>query len=244
MLNYLRSECYRHLRQRSLWLFFLFCLAVIVMCAWSFKKAGTAPITTERFLNFGLTSILLLGAIIFSAVFSAFVHKERGIHVQMISSGMTRGRIFFGDYVSLMLMTVVFAAVLSGISIAVGAIVFPKSAGGNLSLVALDFLKTIGGVCLVLVPWNAMALGLNYLVPNKGAAITIFFAVGLISYPIVGALSLRHEFLTVLLEFYPITHLEMLLRHSLQAKEFTVCVVGNLAVWFGLGTIAYFRREL
>lgn len=236
MINYLRSEFYRCFRLKSLYLFWAFCL---VSVAGVLALARTQPPEPTYGLFWAMVlTFVSLGAVVFPAFFASLGRKEKGIHVQVISFGMRRWTLFFGDFIVSSALLLLTCAVLFGLCAGAGGLVFRSTFKPAELRMAFDNVANT-----LLCVWSLCALGqaLIYLIRNHGIAISLYFA---LSFFLPGILQNFEQSAAVarILRFLPMTYVlggsDISDVHGL-----TLCVILNLIVWLGCAALVYRKKE-
>lgn len=118
MFNYLRSEFYRNIRQKGWHGLLLFILSAIGLLTIGIRfislpadhSAQVAQLAVRlASMPFLMASLMNLAMVIFMISFATISLKEKAIHIQMISFGLKRYQVYFGDFMMQSFMTILTA---------------------------------------------------------------------------------------------------------------------------------------
>lgn len=208
MFNYLRSEFYRHIRQKG-WLgLLLFIACAVLLIAFGLRFLSLPAATADRIqvladrltsLPFLLASLMNVAMVIFMIAFPTISQKEKPIHIQMISFGLKRHQVYFGDFLMQSLFTVLtalFTLVVIFISFGLFYLSVPGIADHfpeSFSTVALTYLKYLPLYVLLVIALNTTMQFFYQVIKKGGWAIATAIGVNII-FPAIWVNLMAYDF--------------------------------------------------
>ncbi len=205
MINYIRSELYRILRNRGAYLFILVCSALLtsanVVLAAVAHNEKTFPYATTEFA-FGMflgsfPAVFLLCITVASIVFG----NEHNNHTlkNSISYGINRGSIYFGKLIVEILYAIIAFAIITGVDIATAYLLLENSGP--------DILEMLFKFSFAALPQLLFALAVTncflFILESNGAAISAIIGAS-VAYPMVNRyLALKFEIFAKLNKILP-----------------------------------------
>ncbi|WP_026478723.1 ABC transporter permease [Alkaliphilus transvaalensis] len=249
MSNYLKSEIYRALHTKAYYIFFAVCLVALIALGMFMKfitPYQSFAFTGNHFL-YALLVVLVSGIImIFPALVVAFTTKSVTLQQEILSSGIKRKTIFFNDYILAGLISGVYLFILSFISLFIAMFLFEiDNTQVDTSWITTNgFIITILHLFLAILAWNALAVGVNYILDNKGIAMGIFF---LFSY-IVPLIIVQFRFVSKVLqwvaEIFPLTQIFLAFRQENNPLLSICIIVANIIIILTTTFLIYKRKEV
>lgn len=200
MLNYIHSELYRLLRSKAFRGLLIFCSAILVILAviaslyagsnssLSNMNKVSLAVVRLRIFNQAVIPCMVFGIIAFVVIFPALIRKGKGIHIQLISFGLRRHQVFFGDMI-VMALTMLMTAVLLFLEIIVlSTFLFwaPDAHSQFFGFILNPFFLAIVNYYLICLSLCALCLAFYYLLDNAGwvNALT-FILVGILPFVLI-----------------------------------------------------------
>jgi ABC-type transport system involved in multi-copper enzyme maturation permease subunit len=186
MINYIRSEFYRLLRNRGAYFFILVCSALItsahvVLAAVAHKEAGFSYANTSFAFSlfFGsLPAVFLLCVTVVSIVFG----NEYSNHTlkNSISYGISRGSIYFGKLIVEIIYAMIAFAIITGVDIGTAYLLLEDSGPDSLELLFKFSFVALPELLFSLAATNCFL----FILESNGAAIAAIMGTT-VAYPIV-----------------------------------------------------------
>ena len=205
MINYIRSELYRLLRNRGAYLFILVCSALltsahVVLAAVAHNEEHFPYASTD--FAFGLftgffPAIFLLCITVASIVFG----NEYTSHTlkNSISYGINRGSIYFGKLIVEIIYAIIAFAVITGVDIATAFLLLENSGPDSLEMLFRFSFAALPQLLFALAVTNCFL----FILESNGAAIAAIIGVT-VAYPIVnGYLAMKFEIFAKLNKILP-----------------------------------------
>lgn len=205
MINYIRSELYRLVRNRGAYLFILVCSVLLtsanVVLAAVAHNEETFPYATTNFA-FGMflgsfPAVFLLCITVASIVFG----NEHTNHTlkNSISYGINRGSIYFGKLIVEILYAIIAFAVITCLDIATAYLLLENSGPDILEMLLKFTFAALPQLLFALAVTNCFL----FIIESNGAAISAIIGVS-VAYPIVnGYLGMKFELFARLNKILP-----------------------------------------
>lgn len=205
MINYIRSEFYRLLRNRSAYLFILVCSALItsahVLLAVVAHNEPNFPYATTDFalslFYTGLSIVFLLCITVASIIFG----NEHTNHTlkNSISYGINRGSIYFGKLIVEMIYALIAFAIITGVDIGSAYLLLEDSGPESLEVLFRTSFVALPQLLFALAATNCFL----FIIESNGAAIAAIIGLT-VAYPIVnGYLGLKFDIFAKLNRILP-----------------------------------------
>ncbi len=205
MINYIRSEFYRLLRNRGAYVFILICSALItsahVVLAVVARKEQNFPYANTDFalgLFYTSLSVVFLLCITVASIVFGNEHNNHTLK-NSISYGINRGSIYFGKLVVEIIYALVAFAVITGVDIGTAYLLLEDSGPASLHL--------LFEACFVALPQLIFAIAATncflFIIESNGAAIAAI-VISTVAYPIInGYLGMKFDIFAKLNKILP-----------------------------------------
>lgn len=267
MLNYIRSELYRSFKTKGNYIYFAI-ITVLLLLPPVLSKFDHDSAELQPAHLYGIwTMMALIGVYVSLAVFSAILRKSRGVQIQVLSQGISRAKVFLGDFVVLSLKSlalIVYVAFLSLLT----AFIFTGRVDEMVMQAILSndviqrshsalllYLQALLFYCFFGLSVAAFALFCTYWVKNLGVAMAIFFVVGMFlpsfSRVVAGDRSFLSRLAQMIVNLMPYTYLnDFAFSNQVSGVPFLeisrdalVAWIGNVTLWTGLGLLTFYRKK-
>lgn len=148
MLNYIKSEFYRIIRTKSVYISFAFCMAAILLLDFSlfyFKSEVDFPYATTKFAFSSIYSSM--GALIYFVVMICTVVQgdEYKYHTfkNSVAAGVTRNTIYFGRFIAEIVTCLAFYILICGTHIVLGTALLNNSGTEYLNILLRSMVACI-----------------------------------------------------------------------------------------------------
>ncbi len=205
MINYIRSELYRLVRNRTAYIFILICSALltsanVVLAGVAHKDKNFPYANTDFALGLFYTSLPVVFLLCISVASIVFGNEHNNHTLKnSISYGINRGSIYFGKFIVEIFYALIAFAVITGIDIGTAYLLLEDSGPRSLELL---FEATFAALPLLI-----FALGITncflFIIESNGTAIASIIGIS-VAYPIVnGYLGMKFDFFAKLNKILP-----------------------------------------
>lgn len=250
MYNYLKSEMYRGIKQKSTLIFFMISAGLLILMA-----ILVLILSSERYQSSftvayhgAVMTMILIGLPIITAVFADSVNKPRAVHQQIVAGGQKRLTVFAGDYIILLIRCFIYAIAMTAVACTILCLV-PALFSQEIKMPEREqfklLLEMVAAGCIVELPFCAAALGIGYLMKSKGQAVIVFIVLYYLLPVFV--IPFMHFFkqqkilyaaFELLMPYYQFS------RANYGNPLFWVCVVLHTAVWLAVAGLVYSKRDI
>lgn len=242
MVNFLKAESYRALRQPSTRAILLISIALVIFLSVQIRFLGYVTPTLFNYYD-TLVGMMAFGIYTIAAVVTASFEKDRAMLTQLIAQGHSKTRIVITQYISSLGMSFAFVFLLSLLSIALGWLLYQNEQ--NKIMEYIGMIAELGFYSFaILVPLQAIAISLQYIFFRSSISIAMFFVVTLVLPMLLEFTRTVNRAVNLIMLYTPYDQLYYVFTPSFDLSIFIRTIAFHLEFWIGLALLRFRKLEL